>query len=246
MDPTTTTVLAFLVLLLAALYASVGHGGGSGYLAAMALLEVTPEYMKPTALSLNILVASIGSYQFYRAGCFRWSLFWPFAVTSAPLAYIGGTLSLAPGIYRPIVGVVLIISAYALIVRKQRSVPAEGRRIPRGLALVAGAAIGLLSGLTGIGGGVYLSPILILSGWAEPRIASAIAAVFILMNSIAGLAGHVAFVAAPPSYLPILAAAAILGGWFGARIGSRFASPALILRLLAAVLVIAGIKMVAF
>lgn len=243
MDPGTTTLLALLVLLVALLYSSVGHGGGSGYLAMMALVGLAPELMKPTALSLNILVASIGTWQFYRAGCFSWSLFWPFAVTSVPFAYLGGTFTLPPYIYRPLLGFALLFASYSLIRRQARLAAQERKRIPHAVALVAGAVIGLLSGLTGIGGGVYLSPLLLLSGWAEPRIASGIAAGFILVNSIAGLAGHVSFVAAPPSFLPMLALAAGVGGLIGARIGSRVASPRVILRLLAAVLLIAGLKM---
>lgn len=243
MDPGTISLLAVLVFVIAVLYASVGHGGGSGYLAMMALVGMTPEFMRPTALSLNILVASIGTWQFYRAGYFSWSLFWPFAVLSVPLAYLGGTFMLPPNVYRPVLGAALLFAALSLIRRQSKIVSQERRTIPRPLALVAGGGIGLLSGLTGIGGGVYLSPVLLLSGWADPRSASGIAAAFILVNSIAGLAGHISFVAAPPPFLPIIAAAAVIGGFIGARIGSRKASPRRILQLLAAVLLVAGLKM---
>lgn len=226
------------------LYASVGHGGGSGYLAAMALVGVAPILMKPTALALNVLVASIAIWKFYRAGYFSWAIFWPFAILSVPLAYVGGTLALPADVYRPLVGVALLVAASLLVFRKKKEREAGSEVVPRGLALAAGAGIGFLSGLTGIGGGVYLSPLLVLSGWADPRVAAGIAALFILLNSIAGLLGHIAIVAAPPAFLPVLAVVAALGGWIGAHIGSRFAGPRQVTRLLALVLLIAGLKMV--
>jgi uncharacterized membrane protein YfcA len=235
--------LALTVLVAALLYSSVGHAGASGYLAAMALWGVAPETMKPTALTLNILVATIATVKFYRAGHFSWRLFWPFAVTSIPFSFLGGSLSLPGSLYKPIVGVVLLYSAVRLLARG-RAVDGEARPIPPWAALLSGAVIGLLSGLTGVGGGIFLSPLLLLMGWAETRATAGVSAPFILVNSAAGLAGHLSSVAHLPASLPLLAIAAALGGWIGAHYGSRRLPSHGIRRLLAIVLVVAGIKLI--
>lgn len=225
------------------LYSSVGHAGASGYLAAMALLGVTPQVMRPTALTLNILVALVATIKFYRAGYFSWSIFWPFALTSIPFAFIGGALTLPTSVYKVIVGLVLVYVAYRLF----RAASATTKLVqppPRWAALVLGAGIGLLSGLTGVGGGIFLSPLLLMMGWAETRQTSGIAAVFILVNSIAGLLGQLSSLAAVPSAIPIWAAAVLAGGWVGAEYGSRRLSTVTLRRLLAVVLVIAGVKLI--
>lgn len=226
-------------------YAAVGHGGASAYLAAMALAGVAPPQMRPIALSLNILVSAIATYKFWRAGYFRWQLFWPFAIVSVPLAFVGGAVTLPGHAYKWLVGAVLLYAAWQLWRSARRG--DEMRPVhepPLAAAMAIGAVLGLLSGLTGVGGGIFLSPVLLMLGWAGTKQTSATSALFILVNSIAGLAAGVAMKAAAlPSYVGLLAAAVLVGGWLGAEYGSRrFANP-LVRRILAVVLAAAGIKM---
>lgn len=241
--PASDLLLAALVLLSAALYSSVGHAGASGYLAVMALLGVVPEAMKPTALTLNILVAAIAVFRFYRAGHFSWRLFWPFGLSSIPFSFLGGALSLPGSFYRPVVGVVLLYSAYRLLVLRPVD-DRETRPFPLWAGLVSGAVIGLLSGLTGVGGGIFLSPLVLLMGWAETRVTAGVSALFILVNSAAGLAGHLSSISDLPANLPLLAAAAAIGGWIGSGYGSRRLPSPRLRRLLAAVLIVAGLKLI--
>lgn len=236
--------LAALILIAAVLYSSVGHAGASGYLAVMALWGIAPETMKPTALTLNILVATIGTVKFYRAGHFSWRLFWPFALTSVPCSFLGGGLSLPGHLYRPIVGAVLLFSALRMLKPAQTEDDGERTFPPIWAGLVWGALIGLLSGLTGVGGGIFLSPLLLVMGWAGIRNTAGVSALFILVNSVAGLAGHLSSVAHLPANLPLLAAAAGTGGWIGAHYGSRRIPTHKLRWLLAVVLVIAGLKLI--
>jgi hypothetical protein len=228
-------------------YASVGHGGASAYLAAMALAGVAPAEMRPIALLLNVLVSSLAAWKFYRAGHFRWSLFWPFAVVSIPLAYVGGAITLPGQAYKILVGTVLLYAAWQLWLSGRAGAEMrELREPPLGWAMLIGAVMGLLAGLTGVGGGIFLSPLLLMLGWAGTKQTSAVAAPFILVNSIAGLAAIAISKSAPlPSYIWILAPAVIVGGWLGAEYGSRrFANP-IVRRVLAVVLALAGAKMIA-
>jgi uncharacterized protein len=239
-----TIWLSVLVFLAALLYSSVGHAGASGYLAAMALFGLAPAVMKPTALVLNILVASIATVQFYRAGYFDWKTFWPFALGSIPFAFLGGALSLPASVYKQVLGIVLLFAAYRLFQAMKQTAKTDSKPVPSWLALLLGAAIGFLVGLTGIGGGIFLSPLLLFMGWAAMRQTAGVSAAFILVNSIAGFAGNYASVQLLPSALPFWAAAAIVGGFIGSRFGSYKANPDLIRRLLSVVLVIAGLKMI--
>lgn len=239
----TIVSLAALIFAAAMLYSSVGHAGASGYLAAMALFGITPAVMKPTALALNILVALIATTKFYRAGHFIWSLFWPFALASIPLAYVGGKTSLPNTYYKYLVGTVLLYSAYRLL-RNPKIGEQDGQTAPAlWLMLVSGAVLGLLSGLTGVGGGIFLSPLLLFMGWAQTRQASAISAAFILVNSISGFIGLMSHAPALPSPIYAWAIAAVIGGFIGAEYGSKRIASANLKRLLAVVLIIAGIKM---
>lgn len=246
MDQTILVLLAAGMLVASFVYASVGHGGASAYLAAMALAGLAPAEMRPIALTLNILVSALATWKFWRAGHFRWRLFWPFAAVSIPLAYVGGAITLPGSVYKIVVGVVLLYAAWQLW-RSGRA--GEEMRPPREppvpLALVIGAALGLLSGLTGVGGGIFLSPLLLMLGWAGTKQTSAVAAPFILVNSTAGLAaGFVAGTAALPQLTWVLAGCVLVGGWIGAEYGSRrFANP-IVRRVLAVVLAVAGGKMV--
>jgi uncharacterized membrane protein YfcA len=236
--------LALLVLAAALLYSSVGHAGASGYLAAMALLGVSASIMKPTALVLNVFVATVASIQFMRAGCFSWSIFWPFAVTSVPFAFIGGALSVPGTLYRQLVGLVLLYAAWRLFAQA-RAAAGTPRTPPRFTALALGAMIGLLSGVVGVGGGIFLSPLLLFMGWAETRETAGVSAVFILVNSLAGIAGHLASLSLLPPATPVLAVAAFVGGLIGSSYGARRLATPTLRRLLAMVLIVAGAKMLA-
>jgi hypothetical protein len=234
---------ALLIFIASLLYASVGHAGASGYLAVMALIGTAPEAMRPTALVLNLIVASIGTRNFVGAGHFRWALFWPFAVASVPMAYLGGRLELPVAAYRAVVGVVLLVSALRFVVTL-RSPDAEGGAPPRSVALATGAALGLLAGLTGVGGGIFLSPLLLMLGWASLRVTAATSVVFILVNSAAGLAGQLGTLEALPSELLPWSIAVVLGGSLGSWLGARRLASPTIRGVLAAVLLVAGLKLV--
>lgn len=235
--------LTLLIFVAATLYSSVGHAGASGYLAAMALVGVAPGIMRPMALTLNILVAVIATIKFYRVGCFSWSLFWPFAIASVPFAFLGGLLSLPSAAYKPLVSLALLYSAYRLLWREKPTTTTAVTSPPRPFAFISGAGIGLLSGLTGVGGGIFLSPLLLFMSWAETRQSAGVSAAFILVNSVAGLAGVAANIAGIPRTLPLLAAAAVIGGFIGAEYGSRRLANIMLQRLLAVVLVIAAGKL---
>jgi uncharacterized protein len=238
----TLVMLTAGVFVIAVLYSSVGHAGASGYIAVMSLLSLAPAEIKPIALALNILVASIGSWQFWRAGHFSWSLFWPFALLSVPFAFLGGYLNLPTQVFKVIVGIVLLVSAAQFLVRP----PAEGEPHPpaRPLAMGVGAGLGMLSGMTGTGGGIFLTPLLIFLRWARTKTASAVSALFILMNSISGLLGNISATQTFPRFGFSLLVAAGVGGAIGSYCGSRRLAPLVIKRLLAVVLIIAGLKLV--
>ena len=245
MEDWIVALLAAGMLVAAFGYAAVGHGGASAYIAAMALAGIAPAEMRPVALLLNVLVASLGTWKFQRAGFFRWRLFWPFAAVSIPMAYLGGAITLPGQAYKVLVGLVLLYAAWQLW-RSGRS-GAEMREVhepPLGWAMLIGAAMGLLAGLTGVGGGIFLSPLLLMLGWAGTKQTSAVAAPFILVNSLAGLAAIAMTKSAGlPSYVWLLLPAVLVGGWLGAEYGSkRFANP-VVRRVLAVVLALAGGKM---
>ena len=234
--------LAICIFVVAMFYASVGHGGASGYLAIMALFSLHPEALKPTALLLNIVVAGVGSYLYLSARQFSWKVFWPFVITSIPASFIGGFFTLPPHIYRPILGVVLLFAAWRLFARKpQEQIEPSPPRL--GLAMLVGAVLGFASGLIGVGGGIFLSPLMILIGWARVREVSGIAALFILVNSISGLLGHFSNLQYVPDYAPLLAGVALIGGSIGALSGSRYLPTKAIIRAMALMLVAAGGKM---
>jgi hypothetical protein len=234
--------LAALVLLSAVLYSSVGHGGASAYLAAMALFGVAPAAMKPAALAMNIVVALAGAARFGAHGLVPWRLLLPFCLGSIPAAYLGGALAVPVLAHRTILGVVLLLAAARLWLPLRR----DGTRPHPGGAWLAliGAGLGLLSGITGVGGGIFLSPLLILAGWEEPRRTAGASAVFILLNSIAGLAGHLLQGAGglPPG-TSLLAALALAGGLYGSWLGARRLVPLALRRLLGVVLLVAGAKL---
>lgn len=231
----------------ALIYASVGHAGASAYLAIMALSGVAPDVARPTALALNIVVATFVTYRFWRGGYISGRALLPFLIGSIPLAFLGGSLPVAPALYKKLVGIVLLFAAAGMAITARRAAEVDTGRgqpqVPKVPAVGIGAAIGLLSGLTGTGGGIFLSPVLLFAGWAETRAASGLAAPFILGNSIAGLAGNFSRLAALPSTLPIWIVAVVVGAVIGSEIGNRRGRTFLLRRALSVVLFIAGLKL---
>ena len=240
---TNLPVLLILTFVVALLYSSVGHGGASGYLAAMSLMAMTPSEMKPTALILNLLVAGLGSYRYIREGCFSWKTFWPFALGSVPFAFLGGGTAAPDPLYRAVLGVTLLVAAAGMVWRGR--VDREQRAVPLVAAILIGIAIGFVSGLIGVGGGIFLSPLLILLGWATTRETLGIAALFIFVNSLAGLAGHVSGLHNLPSFSIYLALAAMVGGVLGTQLGAKKFGIAGVRWALTAVLCIAAVKLLA-
>ncbi len=247
-------MLLLAIFLLAVLYSSVGHAGASGYLAAMALVTQMPqEEMKAVALTLNIFVGAIGSWRFIRAGHFDWGAFWPFALPAIPMAFLGGLWQLPPNVFKPLIGLVLIFSALILIIRVCRTsgsitnpTPQEEERCslpPLPVAIVSGGILGLMAGLTGTGGGIFLSPLLLIMSWTDSRRTAAVAIVFVLVNSLAGLGGVVADMPTLPSELPFYIVAATSGGLLGSWLGARKLPGNGIRLLLSVVLLVAAFKM---
>ena len=236
--------ILFLVCLfvVAALYASVGHGGASGYLALMALFGVSTVFMKPSALILNVFVSSIALFAFYRAGHFRWKILLPFIITSIPMAFIGAGLDIPPSLYKKILGVCLLIATLRILIRP-KALDEENRSLHWGIALVTGAIVGFFSGMIGIGGGIILSPLLLVTRWANVKETAAISAAFILVNSLAGLSGHVlAGMEISPNIISWIVVA-FTGGLIGSYIGSRKVSFMQLKYILALVLIMASVKL---
>lgn len=244
MDQDVVIWIALLMALAAALYSSVGHGGASAYLAIMALFSVAPDAMRPTALALNLLVAGFAAFRFARKGQTNWRLLAAFAAGAVPAAFLGGGIDLAPEIYRPLVGALLLAAAARLFWQPKHLAERPVRAPSLAVAVPSGAAIGLLAGLTGTGGGIFLSPLIILFGWESARKAAGVAAAFIFLNSAAGLLGNVASVGKLPPELPVLLAAvfggALVGSWLGVSALPRHR----LLQALGLVLVIAGLKLI--
>ena len=238
-------ILAFLILLTAALYASVGQAGASGYLALMGLAGLDPSVMKPTALALNIVVALIGTVQLGRAGLFRWRNFYPFGVLGFPFSLVGGAIHLPGHIYYPIVGVLLLLAAVQLVRSSQQQADYKPppTKPPFLASLLADAGIGFVSGVTGTGGGIFLAPVILIMNWVEVRRAAAVTAAYNLLNSVAALAGAYATLRSLPPALPWWLIAAAIGGLFGATFGNRYLPEKALRYVLAGILVISGCKL---
>ncbi|MBP6687284.1 MAG: sulfite exporter TauE/SafE family protein [Lacibacter sp.] len=232
----------FLLFLVAFLYASVGHGGASGYLALMAIFSIAPDVMKPTALLLNLFVSLTSFIQFYRGGYFKWNVFWPFALLSVPMAYFGGKVGIDADVYKKILGLLLLIPVVRFFFFTNIQID-EPKKANSGLAVVTGATIGFLSGLIGIGGGIILSPILLMLKWANMKQAAAISALFIFVNSLSGLAGQFSkgIHFTTDMYLYVLIA--FIGGLAGAYFGSVKLKQGMLKYMLATVLLIAAVKL---
>lgn len=242
MNPDQIIAIAVCIGIVAFLYSSVGHAGASGYIAVMTLFSMAPSAIKPTALVLNIMVASIGAWQFWRAGYFSWNLFWPFAVLSVPFAFIGGYLNLPTHVFKMLVGIVLLLSAVKFLADPMEKPDPRGPS--KSISAGVGAGLGLLAGLTGTGGGIFLTPLVLLMGWARTKAASAVSALFILVNSVAGLVGNLSATKSFPTFAWSFVAAALVCGTAGSYMGSRRFSPVIIKRLLSVVLIIAGLKLI--
>lgn len=240
-----TLALAALFVVVGALYASVGHAGASGYLAVMALMGIAPESMRSTALAVNVVVATIAFSHYASAGHFSWRFLLPFAVASMPAAFIGGAIALPEDWLRLAIGAALAFSSLRMgwTALRQSATPRVTRDPALATKLLAGAAIGFAAGLTGTGGGIFLSPLILLCGWADPKRTAATASLFILVNSISGLGGLLQAGWTPTSELLPLAIAAGTGGFAGALIGSRKATPRALNLLLAVVLAVAASKL---
>ncbi len=237
-------LLAALFFAAALLYSSVGHAGASAYLAAMALVGVLPETMRPTALVLNLFVATIVVVRFGRAGHLPIRQLLPLAVGSIPLAFVGGSIQLPDELYRPLVALVLLAGAVRLATAGAGGDADTGSGVPLVGGVASGAGIGLLAGLTGTGGGIFLTPLLVLAGWTATRAAAGLSGAFILVNSIAGIGGLAGdgLVLAPE--LPVWIAAVVGGGLVGSRLGAARFSILNLRRALSLVLVLAAAKLV--
>lgn len=242
MDASTLMILILCIGIVAVLYSCVGHGGASGYIAIMTLFSLSPQVIKPTALVLNILVSAIASLQFYRAGYFRPALLWRFAAASIPFAFLGGYFVPPLYVYKYIIVFILWFSAVQLFVQPVKQI-GEIQLPSLPLSLLVGAALGLFSGLIGVGGGIFLSPLLIIMGWAGNKETAAVSAFFILVNSCSGLLGYVNGNHTIPAVALNFAAAAAGGGIAGSYMGSRLLPHMMVQRVLSAVLMIAGCKL---
>lgn len=240
--PDIIIIFYLLLFLVAFLYASVGHGGASGYLALMAIFSIAPEVMKPTALLLNLFVSVVSFIQFYRGGHFVWKVFWPLALASVPMAFIGGLIHVDASVYKKILGLLLLIPVIRFLFFSNIRIE-ETNRPGIFLSLLIGAVIGLLSGLIGIGGGIILSPVLLLLKWTNMKQTAAISALFIFVNSLSGLAGQltkgVHF--SPDMYVYVIVA--FIGGICGAYFGSLRFKQVVLKNVLAVVLLLAAWKL---
>ena len=237
-------IILFLLILpiVSFFYASVGHGGASGYLALMALFSVTPELMKPTALLLNLFVAGIAFYYYYKEGYFNKKLFLYFAIASIPMSFLGGFIEVDAAIYKKVLAVFLIFAVLKMLhVFGKENIKIKDIKLWQGL--VVGGAIGFFSGLIGIGGGIILSPIIILLHWGKMKEAAAVSALFIWVNSASGLVGQISSGVNLSEQSFGLVAIALVGGFLGAYFGSKKINNQNLRYLLAVVLVLASVKL---
>lgn len=238
------TILLLALLIVAFLYSSVGHGGASGYLAVMAIIGIAPQEMKSSALIMNLAVSIISFLGFYKAGHFRWKLFWPFAAASIPMAFVGGTMTLSDSIYKKILAICIIISIGRLIYNFKNS-KEETNEIPIWAGLLTGGAIGLLSAMIGIGGGIILSPLMLLMRWGTLKQTAAVSALFIFVNSVSGLIGQLQKGGIHlTENLQYAVLATILGGLVGSYYGSQKFNVPTLRYLLAVGLSIASLKLI--
>jgi uncharacterized membrane protein YfcA len=237
-------LIAFCLMLGAILYTSVGHAGSSVYIAIMSLFGVPAQVIKPTALVLNIIVSSYTSIRYISAKLFDLKLYIPLAVGAIPIAFLGGSIDLPSDVYKPIVGAILFFAGIMFLFQLNPQETREPKHPPVAISVLTGAVIGLLSGLTGTGGGIFLSPLIIFFAWTSVKGASGTAALFILTNSVFGLLGHISSVSELPDALWLFAIAVIVGALIGTRLGIKQFSNEMVKRALGAVLIIASTKLI--
>ena len=237
------SLILVLFFIIAFVYSTVGHGGASGYLALMVFLNFVPEQIRPTALVLNILVSTIASLQYYRSGYFKKELFIPLIVFSVPLAFFGSWIQLSPSFFKIILGICLLLSVIRILGLIGNNSSTILRKMPLPIALIIGGGIGLISGMIGIGGGILLSPVLLLFRWADIKQTAAIAAPFILVNSISGLAGLLSHHLVFPDRMMWWVVATLIGGLLGSYWGSQRFNSVVLKYLLATVLLFAAGKL---
>jgi len=244
----TDALFALALAVVALFYSAVGQAGGTGYVAVMGLIGFDPATIKPTALALNVLVSAIGCYRFYRAGMLTWRTVYPFAVLGAPFSLLGGALHLPAAIYMPVVGVLLLVAGVLMLrsVKSASMLDQQAPVVPPFLpSLLVGGAIGLVSGVTGVGGGIFLAPVVLAMRWTETRTAAAISAVFNLLNSAAALLGAWATMPSLPTQLPIWLACVAVGGLVGSWLGTQYLKPGALRLVLAVLLLAAAARMIA-
>ena len=240
-----TLILSLCFFIIALIYSSVGFGGGSSYLALLAqpVFLLLPEEIRPIALCCNIIVVTSGSIIFYREGKIVWKEIWPFLIVSVPMAYVGGFWKLEHHTFFIVLGITLMIASFFLWIQPEKLGEAPKPKGSTALNILLGGGIGFLSGLVSIGGGIFLSPVLHLMRWSESKKISALASLFILVNSISGLAGQ--FIRGLPPLKPFLIVPLILavfiGGQIGSRLGARKFNPLYIKRITALLILIAGV-----
>ena len=238
-------ILVPLFFAAAFLYSSVGHGGASSYLAILVLAGYSREAIAPTVLALNILVTLLGTINYYRAGHFDARLLLPFILTSIPAAYVGGSMRVSEETFSLILGLTLLVAGVRLVIFAKPIAAKQllSRKLLFGVGLPVGFALGFLSGLIGIGGGIFLSPLLLFMGWADAKKTAAISAAFILLNSLSGLTAHIIKGAADWTLLGVLAITVLIGGGIGSYIGAFRLLPITLQRILGAVLLLAALKL---
>jgi uncharacterized membrane protein YfcA len=236
--------ILILLFIVAFFYSSVGHGGASGYIAVLSILGISATIIKPSALLLNVFVAGIAFYQYYRNGHFRWKLFYPFAILSMPMAYLGSFIELDPTWYKRILGVCLLIAALRIIGAFNRKETVSTKELPLLAGILIGAVLGFISGMIGIGGGILLSPIILLFYWGNLKETSAVSALFIVVNSIAGMIGLWQQNIVWPAQIYLWLGVAIAGGFLGAYWGSKRATNITLKNVLASVLFLAALKLI--
>ena len=239
---TTLILFYFLLIIVAFLYSAVGHGGASGYLALMALFSFAADTMRPTALLLNLFVSLIAFFQYYRSGYFKWNLFWPFAVTSIPAAFLGGLITIDASIYKIILAILLLFSVVRLLGMKFKTKELLKEQ-NTWLSLLIGAIIGLFSGMIGIGGGIILSPLVLLLHWANMKQTATLSALFIFVNSLSGFAGLLVKGFEYKNEMGIMLVIAFIGGIAGSYYGARKFESSLLNKILAVVLIMASVKL---
>lgn len=236
--------LLLILLIVSFLYSSIGHGGASGYIAVLGILGMNNDVIRPSALILNVFVASISFLQYYRGGHFRGKLFYPFALLSIPMAFAGSFVELDAAWYKRIVGICLILAVLRIIGIFKPKDETTTKNAPLVICLLIGAALGFLSGMIGIGGGIILSPIILICGWGNLKETAAVSSLFIVVNSIAGILGLCGQQISWPPQLPLWIVVAVIGGFLGAYWGSKKAQPKPLRNVLATVLFLAALKLI--